>query len=101
MHNGNLSFVPDHGRPYEIAPAYDMLPMAFRPDSGGRLPDRLNTADLQPCVPAAIWRQALASAETYLVGMREDGRFTAGWMPCLNALGWHVEDASRRIERLG
>ncbi|MEQ1560043.1 MAG: hypothetical protein ABL933_14045 [Methyloglobulus sp.] len=27
MHNGNLSFISEHGRPYSIALAYDMTPM--------------------------------------------------------------------------
>lgn len=101
MHNGNLSFVSDHGRPYEIAPAYDMLPMAFRPGNGGNLPDSLNPANLQACVTPATWRQALALAETYLARMREDGRFTEGWMLCMAALVRHIEDASQRIGRLG
>lgn len=30
MHAGNLSFVSDHGRPYALSPAYDMLPMTFK-----------------------------------------------------------------------
>lgn len=101
MHNGNLSFVSEQGRPYSIAPAYDMLPMAFRPGSGGNLPDSLNPANLQPCVPPATWRQALGLAEAYLARMRVDGGFTEGWMPCLAALGRHVEDARQRIGRLG
>lgn len=101
MHNGNLSFISEHGRPYEIAPAYDMLPMAFRPGSGGNLPDGLNAANLQSSVPLAAWRKALELAEGYLAGMRADGRFTAGWGPCMVALERHVEDARQRIGRLG
>lgn len=101
MHNGNLSFVSEHGRPYEIAPAYDMLPMAFRPGSGGNLPNSLNSANLQSCIPPVTWRQALDLAEAYLARMRADGRFTEGWMPCMAALGRHVEDARQRIGRLG
>jgi hypothetical protein len=101
MHNGNLSFVSEHGRPYEIAPAYDMLPMAFRPGSGGNLPDSLNSANLLSCISSAIWRQALDLAETYLANMRSDGRFTEGWGPCMVALRRHVEDARQRIGRLG
>lgn len=101
MHNGNLSFVSDHGRPYGIAPSYDMLPMAFRPGNGGNLPDSLNPANLQSHVNSATWRQALGLAETYLDKMREDARFTVGWVPCLDALGRHVEDARQRIARLG
>ncbi len=101
MHNGNLSFVSEHGRPYQIAPAYDTLPMAFRPGSGGNLPDRLNPANLLACVPPATWRQALDLAEAYLARMRADDRFTEGWVPCVVALGRHVEDARQRIARLG
>lgn len=101
MHNGNLSFVSEQGRPYDIAPAYDMLPMAFRPGSGGNLPDNLNPANLQSCVPPATWRQALDLAEAYLARMRADDRFTRGWLPCMAALERHVEDARQRIARLG
>ena len=101
MHNGNLSFISDQGRPYKIAPAYDMLPMAFRPGSGGNLPDSLNSANLRSCITAATWRQALDLAEAYLAKMHEDDRFTEGWVPCVIALGQHVEDARQRIGRLG
>jgi len=101
MHNGNLSFVSAHGRPYEIAPAYDMLPMAFRPGSSGNLPNSLNSANLQSCIPPTTWRLALDLADAYLARMRADGRFTEGWMPCMAALGRHVEDARQRIGRLG
>lgn len=101
MHNGNLSFVSEHGRPYQIAPAYDMLPMAFRPGSGGNLPDTLKPANLRSCITPATWRQALNLAEAYLARMRADGRFTEGWGACLSALGRHIEDARLRIGRLG
>lgn len=100
MHNGNLSFVSEQGRPYEIAPAYDMLPMSFRPGGGGNLPDSLNSANLRSCVTPATWRQALDLAEAYLAKMRADGRFTTGWAPCVLALGRHVEDARQRMGRL-
>lgn len=35
MHNGNLSFFSEHGRPYDLAPAYDMTSMGFAPRNGG------------------------------------------------------------------
>ena len=35
MHSGNLSFVAERGRPYNLAPAYDMTPMALAPRTGG------------------------------------------------------------------
>lgn len=53
MHAGNLSFRSEHGRPYALAPAYDMTPMAFTPRSSGSLPDTLPEARLDPGVPHA------------------------------------------------
>ncbi len=101
MHNGNLSFISDHDSPYAIAPSYDMLPMAFRPGNGGNLPVSLNPANLQSCVTPATWQQALGLAEIYWDKMRQDGRFTEGWGPCMDALGQHIEAARQRMERLG
>lgn len=100
MHNGNLSFVAEQGKPYEMAPAYDMLPMAFRPGSGGDLPDSLNRALLPSCIPLPAWRQALVLAESYLARMGAQAGCTPGWMPCLAALRRHVEDARQSVARL-
>ncbi|WP_394808057.1 type II toxin-antitoxin system HipA family toxin YjjJ [Nitrosomonas sp.] len=46
MHSGNLSFVSEHGRPYDIAPAYDMTSMTFAPRSGGGLPSTVSEASI-------------------------------------------------------
>lgn len=101
MHNGNLSFVSEHGRPYQLAPAYDMLPMAFRPLSSGTLPDSLPTARLHPSVQAEAWRKALALADDFIGRMNADERFSTDWKPCAEALARHVEDARAKIGRLG
>lgn len=101
MHNGNLSFVGEHGRPFQLAPAYDMLPMAFAPRSGGALPAGLTPARLHPGIAPEIWRRALVLADAFIGGMREDGGFSEGWAPCAGALAQHVEDARARIGRLG
>jgi hypothetical protein len=101
MHNGNLSFLSEHGRPYQLAPAYDMLPMAFRPLSSGTLPDSLPAARLHPSVHADTWRQALGLADEFIRRMNADGRFSNNWKPCTDALARHVEDARAKIGRLG
>jgi serine/threonine protein kinase HipA of HipAB toxin-antitoxin module len=51
MHSGNLSFTSLHGRPYQLAPAYDMLPMAFAPRGGGALADTLPRPICAPKCP--------------------------------------------------
>lgn len=101
MHYGNLSFLVDSGRPYVLAPAYDMSPMAFAPRSGGGLPDRLPEPSLPACVAPAIWRAALELARQYQQRLAAETRFSARFEPCLAALASHIELAAGRIARLG
>jgi HipA-like C-terminal domain len=101
MHAGNLSFVSDRGRPYALAPAYDMLPMAFAPRSGGGLSSQLPPLELHPSVAHEVWPPMLALARDYLGRLRAEGRFSGEFAPCLQALAGHLDEAQRRIERLG
>jgi hypothetical protein len=101
MHNGNLSFIAEHGRPYDIAPAYDMSPMAFSPRSGGGLPDTLAEARIHADVSNTTWRRAEELARKFLVRVRARREFSGRFGPCIVALERHVEVAGQRIRRLG
>lgn len=101
MHNGNLSFVAEHGRPYNLAPAYDMTPMGFSPSSGGRLRDTLTEAALSADVPNATWRQAEQLADAYVQRIRATHEFSPRFAPCITALEQHLTTASAKIRRLG
>ncbi len=101
MHGGNLSFVGEHGHPYDLAPAYDMTPMAFRPSSGGGLPDSLADASIHASVANATWRHAEALAGAFLARLLAETRFSRRFAPCIAALERHLTTASAKIERLG
>jgi hypothetical protein len=101
MHNGNLSFVSEQGRPYALAPAYDMLPMGLAPRSGGGLPDALPAPNLHPSVDGATWRQALVMAEQFFERLRADDLLSEAFAPALEALGQHLDAARARVARLG
>lgn len=101
MHHGNLSFVSEHGQPYQLAPAYDMLPMAFAPRSGGMLPDSVPSVRLHPSVPPETWRQALLLADEFIRLTNGDSRFSGAWQRCADVLLQHVEDARLKVSRLG
>jgi hypothetical protein len=58
MHHGNLSFISAHGRPYHLAPAYDMLPMGFAPKSGGGMVNTLRPASLPEVIEGDTARGA-------------------------------------------
>lgn len=101
MHAGNLSFVSLHGRPYQLAPAYDVLPMGFAPRSGGALVDTLAPAALIAAVDADTWRQALQLAENFFARLSDTAAFSPRFLPCIAALDRHIDEAAKRIARLG
>ncbi len=101
MHPGNLSFVSEHGPPFEVAPAYDMTPMAFAPTSSGRLPDTIPPITLHAAVRPANWRRALQVARTYLDWVKQSSDFNSGFRGCIQALEGHVERVGSQIGRLG
>lgn len=101
MHHGNLSFAGDVGGPWTLAPAYDMLPMGFSPQSSGALPDALLPARLHEKVLTATWQRARELAVDYQDRLRKERRFSREFAPCRNALARHLTDACERIERLG
>lgn len=102
MHTGNLSFVADHGRPYALAPAYDMTPMAFQPRSGGGLADTLPSPQpLSSEVPNETWRQALVLAREFHHQLQSSTRFSERFSPCIASIGEHITKLASMIDRLG
>lgn len=101
MHTGNLSFISDHGRPYSLAPAYDMLPMGFAPRSGGALPAELNEITPHADITPEIWQRAGQVAQIYLERLRNEPRFSAAFQPCIDALAHHIDTVAAKIARLG
>lgn len=101
MHAGNLSFVTRQGRPYQLAPAYDVLPMGFAPRAGGALVNTLSAATLSAVVAAETWRQALGLAESFFAKLADCTGFSPGFAPCIAALRKHIDEAASRIARLG
>lgn len=101
MHHGNLSFISDHGRPYHLAPAYDMLPMGFAPRAGGAIVNALRPVSLPQVISGDIWQQALELAESFYAAASGCDRFSPRFAPCLDALRNHLDEARSRIARLG
>lgn len=100
MHSGNLSFIAEYGRPSDIAPAYDMTPMAFAPRTGGGLPDTLAAATIHSSVSNEVWRRAELLARNFLARVAATEKFSQRFAPCIAALQHHIETASAKIERL-
>lgn len=101
MHTGNLSFMSAHGRPYDLAPAYDQLPMGFAPKSGGGMSNGLNPANLAATIRNEVWIHAEALAREYFQRIGDEAGFSDNFRLCIEALGRHIEDAGAKIKRLG
>lgn len=65
MHLGNISCLNRGGRPYDLAPIYDMLPMAFAPKSNGDLPCGVVPIVTHPSVPDIIWQSVIPLAHRF------------------------------------
>lgn len=100
MHAGNLSFT-GAGRPYAVAPAYDMTCMAFAPNRSGKLPNAVPPPQLHASVRNAHWHTAWELAQAHLALMRACPDFSAGFAGCLQALSAHLDVAAGQIARLG
>ena len=100
MHAGNLSFVSEHGRPYQLVPAYDMLPMGFAPRSGGEIPASLSPARIHAYISHRVWHSAEQIARGYVTALREETGFSPAFQPCIEALATHIETAAGVIARL-
>lgn len=101
MHAGNLSFISRHGRPYQLAPAYDVLPMGFAPSRSGAIADTLPPASLTAAIDGETWREALRLAETFFARVSDRNDFSSSFAPCVAAMRRHIDEAASRIARLG
>jgi len=100
MHGGNLSFMSAHGRPYQLAPAYDMTPMAFAPTAGGDLVQREFPLNIGTDVPPAAWHEALPLAQEFVRRLQACKALSEGFQPCLAILTARMAEAAERIARL-
>jgi hypothetical protein len=72
---GNL-VVGDDSLPFQVTPAYDMLPMLWAPGSQGELIERRFAP--APLLPAMVepWREAAGWAENFLDRVAADSRLS-------------------------
>jgi len=78
MHTGNLSLLPQ-GAVFALAPAYDMLPMAYAPLRAGEVPSRNFDPSRFPTPPAGReegWQRAMNAALSFWTSAAADDRIT-------------------------
>jgi len=97
MHYGNVSLFLDRARPLALAPAYDMVPMLYRPDSEGYLPN-------DPIVPPPplpetrdLWLQAEGLAEAFWSRLASNDWVSAGFRDLASRNADAVAESKRRF----
>jgi len=83
MHDGNLSFRPvarsDGGVAFELAPIYDMLPMAYAPRRGHDLPAPPFAPSRAASGDSNEWHRALNAATAFWRDAANDTRISAAF----------------------
>lgn len=86
MHDGNLAFQiakasgPEHlGAALQMAPVYDMLPMAYAPVRGVELPARVYAPKMPLPGEQPAWNAAALAAQVFWERAAEDARISAGF----------------------
>lgn len=74
MHDGNVSFLVGVTRPLALAPAYDMLPMLYRPASNGEIVPRRFEPPLPLPEERACWLAMCGPATALWQRVAEDAR---------------------------
>jgi len=95
MHLGNLSFHPQAGR-LRLAPAYDMLPMAFTPLPGGEVPEPRWDFELPLPAERAAWQAAADAALLFWADAAHDARISPGFRARAAELGQRLNMVRER-----
>ena len=79
MHYGNIGLFLGPDRPLKLAPAYDMVPMLYRPDTEGRLPERRFAPTPPPPEAVELWSTASELAERFWLAVSEEPKVSRGF----------------------
>ncbi len=77
MHTGNLS-LRWHAGGFSLAPAYDMLPMAYSPLPGGELRNPQPQTQLPKPQEREVWHISAQAAQAFWQSVRDDSRISHG-----------------------
>ncbi len=97
MHFGNLSFWVDDASYFQVAPAYDMLPMLWAPGAQGEIIER--TFAPRPPLPSELvhWTFALRMAEIFWNRVIVDSRLSHDFVRYAKAAQATLQKLSERM----
>lgn len=96
MHLGNASLQLTDARPLRLLPAYDMLPMHFRPATSGEVVERTYEVVLPTPERRDDWHAAARIAREFWQRVADDARISAGFRTLADDAGAALDRAVRR-----
>ncbi|MFZ1871872.1 MAG: type II toxin-antitoxin system HipA family toxin YjjJ [Chania sp.] len=100
MHQGNLSFLRPQQRPVDLAPLYDMLPMAFAPANSGNMRQDALEIGLSNEVSGAVWRQAELMALEFWQRTAQHPQIGKPFRTIASQMHEQIQALNERIQRL-
>jgi len=96
MHLGNAALQLTDARPLRLLPAYDMLPMHFRPATGGEVVERRYEVIVPTPERRDDWHEAARIARVFWHRVADDARISAGFRTLAGDAGSALDRAIRR-----
>ncbi|MEY2686828.1 MAG: hypothetical protein RL375_1026 [Pseudomonadota bacterium] len=96
MHTGNLSFRPHQGK-LQLAPTYDMLPMAYAPLPGGEVAPREFAPPLPLPPERGSWDTACAAATGFWQAAAVDVRVSTGFRAICAHNAQRLHETAKRL----
>ena len=87
MHLGNVALLRADARPFALAPAYDMLPMHYRPAVSGEVVPREYTVQRPPPAARDDWQQAAVMARAFWQRVSESTEISVEFRRIARAAG--------------
>lgn len=100
MHAGNLSFYLTDA-PFEMTPVYDMLPMAFAPNSAGMMRNEAVELKFDFTVSPAAWRFAIPLATTFWQTLATDKRISPDLRAIAGEMPAKIQAIRAKVDRAG
>lgn len=100
MHAGNLSFYLTDA-PFEMTPVYDMLPMAFAPNSAGMMRNEAVELKFDFTVSPAAWRFAIPLATTFWQTLATDKRISPDLRAIAGEMPAKIQVIRAKVDRAG
>lgn len=100
MHGGNLSFYWSEP-PFILTPVYDMLPMAYAPNSAGMMRETAADLTFDITVSRETWLFAIPLAQAFWETVYQDERISADFRQIAAQMPAKIAQLAEKIGRMG